>query len=265
MAEHEGLQVIARLGIVPAWARPKPSVQPTTLNSLRPESYAAYAQFVAAFAARYQDRVLAIVPWNEPNLTFEWGGRQVTPAEYVELLRQIYVATKAAAPEVRILGGALAPTLETSPNAINDLDYLRGMYEAGGGAYFDAVGVHTYGFTLPTRDDPQADRLNFRRFELLRAIMQQHGDAAKPVYITETGWNDHPRWRNAVTPGRRVTYTLDALQLAEQSWPTVQRMCWWYFRYPVPQRGYPDYFAFVTSEFRVKPIYTAVQAYSQSP
>jgi polysaccharide biosynthesis protein PslG len=265
MAHNEGLQVIARLGIVPAWARPDPQEQPTTLNYLPPESYGAYGKFVATFAARYRGKVDRIIPWNEPNLTFEWGDRQVSPEEYVQFLKIVYQAAHAANPDVIILGGALAPTLEAedSPVAMNDLDYLRRLYQAGGGAYMDALAIHTYGFTSPMDDPPAPDKLNFRRFELLVDVMKQFGVEKMPIYITESSWNDHPRWTNAVTPGQRVEYTLEAIRYVETQWPTVQNLCFWYFRAPTLTRSYPDYFAFVTPEFRLKPIYEAVQAYAR--
>jgi hypothetical protein len=83
------------------------------------------------------------------------------------------------------------------------------------------------------------------------------------VYITESGWNDDAFWTKAVYPRERVQYTLDSFRLVEHDWPTVKNLCIWYFRAPRPVLRYPDYFAFVTTEFRVKPIYDAVQAYAQ--
>jgi polysaccharide biosynthesis protein PslG len=265
MAQQQGLRVIARLGIVPAWARPDPQQQPTTLNYLAPEQFGAYAEFVAAFAARYRGTVSHIIPWNEPNLMFEWGDRQVTPEEYVSFLQQVHQAAHAANPEVLILGAALAPTLEpeTSPIALDDVIFLERVYAAGGGAYMDAVALHTYGFTAPMMDAPARDKLNFRRYELLLDVMRTHGDGAKPVFITESSWNDHPRWKNAVTPGQRIAYTLQALRWVEAQTPQVQNLCFWYFRAPTLTRSHPDYFAFVTPEFRLKPIYAEVQAYAR--
>jgi polysaccharide biosynthesis protein PslG len=264
MAHQEGLQVIARLGIVPAWARPDPRQQPTSLNYLMPDRFADYAEFVAAFAVRYRGKIAGIVAWNEPNLAFEWGFRAVTPAEYVELLRQVHTAVHTVNPDMILLGGALAPTLEPvgSPYGLNEMDYLRRMYEAGAAPYFDALAVHTYGFTESADAEPAPARLNYRRVELLLAVMRQYGDGDKPVYITESGWNDHPRWTKAVRPGQRLQYTLDSFRLAERNWPTVKNVCIWYFRAPLPVLSYPDYFAFVTTEFRVKPIYSAVQDYA---
>jgi hypothetical protein len=166
---------------------------------------------------------------------------------------------------VLVLAGALAPTLEPpgSPNGLNDLIYLEEMYRAGAAGFFDALAVHTYGFKFPPEADPAPDVLNFRRAELLRAVMAQHGDGDKPVFITEAGWNDHPRWTKAVRPGQRIAYTLDAFQLAEDEWGWAERVCIWAFRYPAAQRNWRDYFTLVTPDFRAKPIYEAVRAYAR--
>jgi hypothetical protein len=263
-AREQGLTVIARLGLVPDWARPRDVAQKTSLNSLTPDHYADYARYVRAFAERYRGKADRIIAWNEPNLSFEWGYRSVSPSEYVAFLETVYRAAHDGNPDVIVLGGALAPTLEAagSANAWNDLDYLRGIYEAGGRPYFDALAVHTYGFTQSPEVAPAPDNLNFRRAELLHAIMVRYGDADKPVYVTESGWNDHPRWSYAVRPGERITYTLDAYRWAEQYWPWAKSICTWYFRAPTYTRSYPDYFAFVTPDFRERGIYQAVKSYA---
>ncbi|NJM42213.1 MAG: hypothetical protein HC853_16445 [Anaerolineae bacterium] len=71
-----------------------------------------------------------VVIWNEPNLSGEWGLRPVDAKAYVEMLRAVYPAIKTANPEMQVLVGALAPTLEPegSPNGLNDLIYLEQMY-----------------------------------------------------------------------------------------------------------------------------------------
>jgi len=265
MAKAHGLRIIARLGIVPAWAREEQSRKgwQTTLNSLIPTYYPDFARFVGAFAKRYRGVVDQLVAWNEPNLSFEWGYREVSPEEYVGFLKGVYEAAHAANPAVVVLGGALAPTLEAGGiNATNDLTFLRGIYRAGGGAYFDALAVHTYGLTAPEDEAPAPEKLNFRRAELIRQIMLENGDAAKPVYITESGWNDDPRWNQAVGPGARVAYTLAAYQRAERDWQWVNALCMWYFRVPAPSRSYPDAWAFVAPDFTPRAVYEAVRAYA---
>lgn len=262
-AANQGLKVIARMGFVPNWARGDQRDVFTTLNTLPPEAYGTFAAFAAAFAERYAGTVDHLIIWNEPNLAFEWGYQQVDPAGYARLLEAVYAPVHRANPNITILAGALAPTLEPpgSPHGLNDLLYLDALYQAGAAPYFDALAVHTYGFTHPPDESPAPDRLNFRRVELLRAIMRQHGDDA-PIYITETGWNDHPRWVNAVTPAQRIAYTLDAFRYAEREWEDVVKLCVWMFRLPAATFSHPDYFTLVGVDFQPKPIYSALQAYA---
>jgi polysaccharide biosynthesis protein PslG len=265
-ARMQGLTVIARMGFVPEWARPSTAERFTTLNELPAESYDDFAAFVAAFAARYRNEVRHLIIWNEPNLSFEWGYQYPDPAQYVRLLSVVYPSVKVAQPDVTILAGALAPTIEPagSPNALNDLLYLEGMYEAGAELYFDALAIHTYGFTDPPEAEPAFDRLNFRRAELLREIMVEYGDIDKPVFITESGWNDHPRWTLAVNPAERIAYTLDAYRWVEENWDWTQNLCLWALRYPRPTYSYPDNFTLITTEFQYKPIYYELQNAAQN-
>lgn len=256
-ANRQGLRVIARLGFVPAWARPAD----TTFTHLDPAHYQDFADFAAAFAARYRSRVDHIVVWNEPNLNNEWGMRRVDPAAYVALLRAAYPAIKKANPNAVVLAGALAPTIERNRDvALSDLEYLGEMYAAlvQGERVFDALAAHSYGTTFAPADAPDPQRINFRRVELLRAIMQQHGDGA-PIYITEAGWNDDLNWVNGVTPAQRIRYTIDALDYAKAHWPWVKSVAFWVFKLPAPARGYRDHFTFVTPSLEPLPIYTEVK------
>ncbi len=258
-AERQGLRVIARISLIPAWARP----EETPLNFLPADRYDEFASFAAAFAERYAGRVDHIIVLNEPNLTFEWGGRITKPVDYVELLTKVYPAIKAANPDAVVLGGALAPTLEPegSPNGLNDLIYLREMYELGAGELMDGLAVHTYGLTFPFSAEADPNVLNFRRVELLRDIMLGYGDDS-PIYITESGWNDHPRWTHGVRPAQRIDYTREAIDYAKKNWPYVETISFWMFRTPALTRSYLDYYTFVTPEFVEKPIYTAVRDFA---
>ncbi len=259
-AYAQGLTVIARLGLTPEWARPPD----TPLTYLDADAYDDFAAYAAAFAQRYRGKVDYLIVWNEPNLSYEWGYRQTTAADYVDLLRVIYPAVKAANPEMGVLAGALAPNLEPegSPWAVNDLTYLEEMYEAGAADYFDGLAVHVYGLTQPPQAEPGSETLNFRRVELMRQVMVDHGDDRTPMFITETGWNDDPRWTMAVRPAQRMTYTLDAFRYAEANWPFVQMMAVWAFRFPQPTHSYMDYYTLVTPDFLPKPLYDELQTFT---
>lgn len=263
-ARTQGLTIIARVGMVPAWARPDPADQETTPTYLDAAHYADFARFVGAFLERYRGQIQHIIIWNEPNLSFEWGYRPVSPADYTALLSVVYPVAHAANPEVIVLAGALAPTLEPegSPAGLNDVLYLEKMYQAGAAAYFDALAAHTYGMKLPADDPPSPGVINFRRVELLRAVMEAQGDGAKACYITESGWNDHPRWVWRVSSAQRIQYTLDAYDWAVDQWPWCPVVAMWMFRVPQEMHNYQDYYAYVTPDFQKRLIYDAVQTYT---
>ena len=260
-ASRQGLTIVARLGYVPAWARPKDS-SPLYLDE---EHFADFGRFAAEFVKRYQGKVRRVVIWNEPNLALEWGYQPPDPVKYTAMLRTVYPLIKEANPDVQVLAGALAPTLAPpgSEFGMNDLDFLQRMYDAGAAAFFDVLAIHAYGWHFGPDEPPDPAVVNFRRTELLRDIMVKNGDGVKQAMITEGGWNDHPRWTRAVRPSQRIAYTIRAYAIAEQEWPWLDAVALWVFRYPWDQKSYQDYFTFVRTDFEPKPIYEEVQKYAQ--
>ena len=290
-ANQQGLRVIARLGLPPAWAQTKRKdcrlqntdcqVSPTYLPN---EAYVDFAEFAAAFAAHFRGRVGQVILWNEPNLSNEWGLRPVDAAGYAELVMLAYPMIKHANPDVGVLIGALAPTLEPigSAQGLDDLIYLEQFYEklklekeklkkASNSPFsifhfpfYDGIAVHAYGRSAPPDEPPARDRINYRRTELVRELMLQNGDADLPILITEAGWNDDPNWVFGVTPAQRIRYTLEAWDYAQTHWPYVQSVAMWVFKEPRPARGYRDHFTFVTPSLEPLPIYDEVKQANQN-
>ncbi len=222
-AEFYNIDVIARLDQPPDWALQGADATPWDLD--------AYASFARQVAQRYGERLAGLILWNEPNLSLEWAEQRPDAVAYAELLAAAYPAVKAAAPDLPVLMAGLASTLGDGDRASNDLDFLRAVYDAGGGAYFDALAAHPYGFGQPQQQAPAPDRLNFRRIELLRSIMEANGDATKPVWITEMGWrtrapSDGESWE-VVTPQQQAGYTLAAINWARQRYSWVARIGLW--------------------------------------
>jgi len=253
-AHQQGLKLIARLDGVPDWARPNL----TGHSLLTPEHYADFANFAAAFAQRYRGKVSAYVIWNEPNVNYEWGYQKPDPAGYAALLRAVYPRIKAADSQAHVLAAPLAPNGEHSDAALDDLDYLQQLYDAGAAPFFDGLAAHAYGWQHPPDEAPAPDQINFRRVELERQIMVRNGDSAKQVYITESGWNDYARWVRAVTPEQRLNYTVEAVKLAS-SWDWLAAMCLWEFRLPVEPHNFNDAWTLVHFDFSPSPTYVALQ------
>jgi hypothetical protein len=112
----------------PSWARAdhRHDGPPDNLND--------YANFVGALAQRYKGRVKAYEIWNEQNFSREWGGGQINPGAYVEMLKVAYARIKAADPNALVVSGALTPTGVMDMNvAVDDKWYLEQMYQYQGG------------------------------------------------------------------------------------------------------------------------------------
>jgi len=264
-----GLQVIARLDLAPAWARP-PDSRPET----PPEDFADLADFVYAFVDHFRGRVQYIQIWNEPNIYPEWGEQAIDPVAYTRMLQAAYTRAKEADPNVHVLSAPLAVTLgEPHPQpgkwrSMPDPDFLRAMYEAGAGDYFDILSANAFGFDLPPEDPPDADVLNFRRVELQREIMEQNGDGGKAVWFNEYGWNAAPTsfsdealiWER-VSEEEQAEYTLQGIDFARREWPWAGVFNIWYFRQTGQQYSPDDaafYFRMVDVDFTPRRVYDAV-------
>jgi hypothetical protein len=256
-AARQGLTVVARLDIVPEWARPRDSGD----RLLGEDHYVDYADYVVAFAQRYRPYGLRhLLIWNEPNLAFEWGRRKPNPEAYAALLKIVYGRVKAAVPDAIVIAGALSPQPEPGENdaRMNDLLYMERLYAAGAAPFFDMWAAHSYGYRSPPGAAPSAALINFRRVELMRDLMVARGDGAKSIIITEGGWNDSPRWTAAVRPSQRLRWTVEAYALAK-GWDWLAAMCLWQFGTPQPTHTLQDNWSFVASDGTPKAIYWAVR------
>lgn len=253
-ARDNGLTVVARLGYVPEWARPREA----PMNYLEQRRFPEFARFAGAMAAHYRGRVAFYVVWNEPNLSFEWGYQRADPAAYAELLRQASQAIRQGDPKAEVVAAGLAPAIERNDAVIPDVEFLQRLYDLGAGRYFDALAAHAYGWRHPPDDPPDPAAINFQRVRVLRDVMVHNGDVGKKILVTEFGWNDHPRWSKAVRTPQRVSYTVRSVEMA-QRWPWLEALCVWNFRLPRPARNYNDYFTIAAPDFTPKPVYLALR------
>jgi hypothetical protein len=263
LTEELGLELIVRLDTSPEWARPGNVHVQTPPDRL--EDFGAY---VEAVVARYRGRVRHYQIWNEPNLAVEWGNRPVDPAAAAELLKVAYQRAKGADPSAIILAPALAPTISEGPEALNELKFLEGMYDAGAGSYFDVGSVQAYGLRSGPDDRRLRDQdVNFSRPIRYREIMVAHGDAAKPVWASEIGWNVPPpgaappyTW-GQVTEDQQARYTVRALERARQEWPWMGVLNVWYLRRPY-EHELSDLlagFRLLDPDFTPRPVYRAIR------
>jgi hypothetical protein len=231
LAEARGLRVLARLDGTPIWAAADVEAVMAGHES-RPRDPALFAEFCGTLAARYAGRIAAYEVWNEPNLAREWGDNPPDPAAYVDLLRQCYLAIKAADPAAIVISAGLAPTDLSDPAvSMPDMAFYEAMYAAGAAPYFDMLGAHAPGYGSPPELSPaealadpfwQSRVWVFRHVEDIRALMVAHGDGDKQIAITEMGWtsdmiNPNYSWF-AVDEATRADYLVRAYQFARANW-----------------------------------------------
>ncbi|MGQ9841001.1 MAG: SH3 domain-containing protein [Anaerolineae bacterium] len=247
-----GLKILASIVKSPNWARPGNtdlSVEGPPANNQD------YADFVAAYAARYKGRVQAIEVWNEQNLWYEWGNEPLDVGRYVDLLCRAYRAIKAADPNMIVVAGALTPTgVNDGRIAIDDVVYLQRMYAAGAKNCFDALGAHPSGYNNPP--DAKMGYTNpaepsfknhpsffFREtMERYRAVMVANGDTAKRIWPTEFGWASEPNpvpgyeYARDVTLDEQAQYFVRAYQMMK-GWGWVGPAFLWNLNFNITNPG----------------------------
>jgi hypothetical protein len=269
LAEQYDVEIIARLDNPPAWTR----VMTDTIGThAPPDNFEDYGDFVEAVVDRYRGKITYFQLWNEPNIYPEWGERLVDAEAYTDLLCTGYRRAKAANPDSVILAGALSPTVALDGRDLNDLVFLQRMYRAGAGECFDILSSQGYGlWSGPTDQRLRPTVINYPHVLLLRDVMVTYGDAAKPIWISEAGWNavpesmDDPYGR--VTEEQRARYAVEATQRAQEDWPWVGVINYWFFKRASDlEQDQPwYYFRLLEPDFTPTEAWEAYKEYAANP
>lgn len=160
-AEKYGIQVY---GLAAYWGRwTKPYTE---------EGIEDYLHFLRACVTRYHGRIWHWEIWNEPNIFFWQGDKEL----YAELLKRAYQTIKEIDPNIQVLGISTAGI---------DFDFIEKMIKLE--APFDILTIHPYRAFLKEKEF-----IN----DLQRAEKQilQNG-VKRPIWNTEMGWAtyvEHP-------------------------------------------------------------------------
>jgi len=179
---------------------------------------------------------------------------------------------------VVIIAGALAATIELSPNApagqnnFSDLLFLQRMYDAGAAPYFDIMALQGYGLWSGPTDRRMHPRvLNIAHHQFIRDLMVKHGDAHKPIWIAEMNWNVAPEGVNPsygrVTEAQQARYLPLAYARLQQEWPWIGVANTWYLKRATDEwetaRRPEAYFRLLLPDFTPLPVYDAIKSYLQ--
>ena len=263
-AAFYGLALILRLDHPPEWA----SREGDGGQDL-PFDEEAYFDFAEAVAHRYRGGVQAYIIWNEPNLVSEWGASP-DPAAYARLLQGAYRTIKQEDPFAVVVSAGLASTNGQNAQAVDDRLFLERMYQAGARPFFDVLGAHPYGFVYPPDDRQGAHRgLNLNRIQDLRAIMDEWGDEAKPIWATEVGWTTHGVGEHAwltVSPQEQADYLVRAWEMTRAEFPWLHIFTVWNLAHGLPQSDDKAGYSILRQDGAPKPAHEALRtALSSDP
>lgn len=276
-AEAAGVELIVRLSNPPGWTRAQGEGENNVDTFAPPDNVQDFADYVSAVVSRYKGRIKYYQLWNEPNIYPEWGSYPIDPEGYVELLKAGAEAARAADPNVVLIAGALASTINLQPadpppgNSLSDLLFLQRMYDAGAAPYFDIMAMQGYGlYSGPTDNRMHPRVINISRHKFVRDLMVKNGDAHKPIWIAEMNWNAapedvDPRY-GRVTLEQQARYLPMAYQRVIDDWPWIGVANTWYLKRATDlweQNRQPEaYFRLLAPDFTPQPVYESMRDFT---
>ncbi len=154
-------------------------------------------EFLGAAVAHYSVPPYNVKHWefyNEPDNGEElyaergWGYWGYRAADYAAMLEAVYQPMKAVDPEAQIVLGGLAYDWFTTTGGPFVREFLDGVLENNGGAFFDVMNFH-YFPSFHTNWDPYGVDI-IGKANYLRGKLASY-DLEKPFICTETGmWSD---------------------------------------------------------------------------
>jgi polysaccharide biosynthesis protein PslG len=254
-----GMKVVMRVDGGPPWAgRSAPNATPDDV-------YRLYYNL----AAYVQDLGVAYEVLNEPNLRSEWGATP-DPAAYTRYLKAAHAGVKAIYPSSLVLAGGLSPATGGGPDAVEDFDFIRGMYAAGAQGSFDALAIHNYGGGSPPEQDPfDCRELCFRRAERYKSLLEELGDSSLPIWSTEFGWPiDGGQNLGAydwmkVNREQQADYIVRSYRYARANWPWMRGMLLFNLDHSTAEWYGPDnpmgWFSILDAGHSPRPAYEALK------
>lgn len=128
-----------------------------------------------------------IILFNEVNQSAEWGG-QVDPAKYTQIVKNARTIFKERSEDFFLLGPALDDALPDSKSSMSAKHFMAAMYQADPDvwSYFDGFASHSYPNPGFVQSPKKGSYPGITSYEY---VFNQYHLAPKPVFITETGWD----------------------------------------------------------------------------
>ena len=179
-ATARNMGILGMVNSTPAWAA-KNGIK----YSGQPSSSTAFGNFVDQVARRYKGKISAYEIWNEQN-SYKFF-TPVSASAYTSLLKAAYTRIKAVDPSALVIVGGLSSNLTYGSLTLAPDDFLRKMYAAGAGKYFDAVAYHPYHYKMMFSTGGWHPDSPINQLTRLRQLMVSKGDGHKLIWATEYG------------------------------------------------------------------------------
>jgi len=236
-AKRHGISVYGLVSYWSNWTKP-----------YTPEGIEDYSRFAAAAAERYKDDIRHWEVWNEPNIFFWQGPRDM----YADLLKQAYAAIKKANPKALVLGCSTAGI---------DYGFIKRTMELG--APFDVLTIHPYRATL-------ADAAFIADLRKAADLAKRPDGTVREAWITEMGWGTHaalsgPAQDFQVTTQRRQATLLARAYVDAIASGVSPNISWYDFRNDGDDPfNFEHNMGIVTRDFTPKPAYRALATLTQT-
>jgi hypothetical protein len=161
-----------------------------------------FANYAGALAAHLKGKVKYFEVWNEWN-----GGGGSSAYNYYLLLRDTYLAVKAANPDAQIVGAATVGY---------DYTFMKNLVDYGGWQYMDGISYHY----------PDRTRLTELSDQIEDYIFNTYGKEI-PAWITEIGWANEFVEKGGKTELESTAY-ITQLYIDNHSNPDAHEMIYYY-------------------------------------
>jgi hypothetical protein len=235
-ARRHGISIY---GLLMGWG---PGVKPYS-----PEGLDAFCRWTAIVVDRYRRDVRHWEVWNEPNIFFWQGPKDL----YAELLQRAHAAIKKANADALVLGCSTAGI---------DRKFVQRVLELG--APFDILTVHPYRTTLD-------DRVFVTDLKRAADLVRRPDGRRREVWITEMGWTTNVPHNSLTQDFQPVTQRRQAELLARTYLDAIAsgvapNISWYDFRDDgTDPTNFEHNLGIVSREFTPKPAYRALATMTQ--
>jgi hypothetical protein len=293
-AQAHKINLLVTVDNAPGWAREvgfDPKVTGPAADTRK------YAAFLAALAGEFCGSALqAIEIWHGQNLHYTWGNQTPNPVAYVQMLQAAYRAIKSACPTMLVISGAPIPAGNNMPIAMDDLEYMEGMYKAGLASYTDAIGAHHDGYNVPATarwedaceatqqtgnlfngacDSPHHSWSLRSTLEGYREIMMRHDDQEKRIWPTSFGWPAAGEVNPAYASAYKYAMDNDRQEQAKWSVEAYRMMQDWGWVGPAFLNNLNFYavaaerpiamWSILQGDYAALPVFAALKAFARGP